>query len=336
LYNFSDGEFRTINNENGSNGDFINQEALDSNLDVLFSNYSSGSNYIVRMYSNLKTGIVATKDLTDPAIMDAEPSALTVSPYTKTQSNLFIGLKNGKVIKIAGTSDTFVNPSIWTDITGTDFVGTVSDIELGENENEIFVTMQNYGVQNIWYSTDAGTTWEAKEGDLPDLPVKAILQNPLRRAEVIIGTELGVWRTSNFFDTNPTWIQSYNGMSNVKVTDLDLRDDNMVFAATYGRGVFSGQFTAATASVDDVLSDKKVFTVYPTISNGDFTLQAKNDLGKATYRIFDMAGRQVYASTINFTESSKQEVSVNLTAGTYIINLIDQNNRKSSSKLIIR
>jgi hypothetical protein len=207
---------------------------------------------------------------------------------------------------------------------------------LGENENEIFVTMQNYGVQNIWYSTDAGTTWEAKEGDLPDLPVKAILQNPLRRAEVIIGTELGVWRTSNFFDTNPTWIQSYNGMSNVKVTDLDLRDDNMVFAATYGRGVFSGQFTAATASVDNVLSEKKVFTVYPTISNGEFTLQAKNDLGKATYRIFDMAGRQVYASTINFTESSKQEVSVNLTAGTYIINLIDQNNRKSSSKLIIR
>ena len=76
--------------------------------------------------------------------------------------------------------------------------------------------------------------------------------------------------------------------------------------------------------------------MYPTISNGEFTLQAKKDLGKATYRIFDMAGRQVYASTINFTESSKQEVSVNLTAGTYIINLIDQNNRKSSSKLIIR
>jgi hypothetical protein len=49
-----------------------------------------------------------------------------------------------------------------------------------------------------------------------------------------------------------------------------------------------------------------------------------------------MAGRQVYASTVNFTESSKQEVSVNLRAGTYIVNLVDQNNRKSSSKLIIR
>ena len=336
LYDPSNGSSRTINSESGSNGDFINQEALDSNLDILYSNYSSGSNFIVRMYRNLKSGTVTRTDISDANVMDAEPSALTVSRYTTDQSNLFIGLKNGKVIKIAGTTNSFPNNPVWTDITGTDFVGTVSDIELGANENEIFVTMQNYGVQNIWYTNDGGTTWEGKEGNLPDLPVKAILQNPLLKEEVIIGTELGVWRTSNFSDTNPTWIQSYNGMSNVKVTDLDLRDDNMVFASTYGRGIFSGQFTDAVASVDDVLTDKKVFTVYPTISNGDFTLQAKNELGKATYRIFDMAGRQVYASTVNFTESSKQEVSVNLRAGTYIINLVDQNNRKSASKLIIR
>jgi hypothetical protein len=49
-----------------------------------------------------------------------------------------------------------------------------------------------------------------------------------------------------------------------------------------------------------------------------------------------MAGRQVYSSTINFNEASKQQVSVNLRAGTYIVNLVDQNNRKSSSKIIIR
>ena len=63
---------------------------------------------------------------------------------------------------------------------------------------------------------------------------------------------------------------------------------------------------------------------------------AKNDLGATTCRIFDMVGRQVYSSTINFNEASKQQVSVNLRAGTYIVNLVDQNNRKSSSKIIIR
>jgi len=37
-------------------------------------------------------------------------------------------------------------------------------------------------------------------------------------------------------------LPAFNGMSNSKVTDLDLRDDNTVYASTYGRGVFSGEF----------------------------------------------------------------------------------------------
>ncbi len=335
LYDLATGAIRTINNESGSNGDFINQEALDSNLDILYSNYSSGSNIIVKMYRNIKAGTVTKTDISNSSLMDSEPSALTVSPYTTNQSNLFIGLKNGKVIKIEGTTNTFPNNPEWSDITGPDFVGSVSDIEFGTNETEILVTMHNYGVQNIWYTNDGGANWEAKEGNLPDIPVKAILQNPLRTEEVIIGTDLGVWRTADFFAASPTWIQSYNGMSNVKVTDLDLRDDNMVFAATYGRGVFSGQFTDAVASVDAVFADKKAFTVYPTISNGNFTLQAKNSLGLTKMDIFSITGKQVYTKEIDFTSNGKQGVSVNLNAGVYIVSIVDENNKKSSSKIVI-
>ena len=335
LFDLSNGTSREINSESSSNGDFINQEALDSNLDILYSNYSSGSNYIVRMYRNLKSGVITKTNLAFASTMDAEPSALTVSPYTTNQSNLFIGLKNGKIIKITGTTNTFPNNPEWTDITGSNFVGSVSDIELGANENEIFVTMHNYGVNNIWYTNDGGTNWSAKEGDLPDMPVKAILQNPLRLEEVIIGTDLGVWRTSNFFAASPNWVQSYNGMSNVKVNDLDLRDDNTVFASTYGRGVFSGKFTAEVASVDDVLAGTKAFTIYPTISNGNFTLQAKSSAGKTNVNIFDISGRQVYKSNLNFAENEKHAVSLQVSSGIYIVNIMDENNNKSSKKIVI-
>ena len=126
--------------------------------------------------------------------------------------------------------------------------------------------MHNYGVNNVWYSNDKGVTWNAKDGNLPDIPVKTILQNPLNLEEVIIGTELGVWYTDNFSNVNPIWQTSYNGMSNVKVLDLDLRDDNMVFAGTHGRGVFSGQFTAESLNVDtNVFSTSKI-KVFPTVS----------------------------------------------------------------------
>jgi hypothetical protein len=332
LYDLATGNVRVINSESGSNGDFINQEALDSNFDILYSNYSSGTNYIVRMYQNIKLGTVARINLSSADLMDSEPSALTVSPHTTSLSNLFVGLKNGKIIKIEGTRERF---PVWSEITGPDFIGSVSDIEFGANEDEIFVTMHNYGVQNIWYTNDGGANWSAKEGNLPDIPVKAILQNPLRIEEVIIGTDLGVWRTADFFAASPIWIQSYNGMSNVKVTDLDLRDDNMVFAATYGRGIFSGQFTDAVASVDAVFTDKKAFTVYPTISNGNFTLQAESSLGLAKVNIFSITGKQVYAKEIDFTSNGKQEVSVNLNAGVYIVSIVDENNKKSSSKIVI-
>ena len=199
------------------------------------------------------------------------------------------------------------------------------------------MTFHNYGVTNIWFTDNGGTSWTSIEGDLPELPVKCILQNPLLPQELIIGTELGVWRTADYTATNVEWTQSFNGMSDVTVLDLDLRAaDNAILASTYGRGFFTSTFTADVASLDDVLTYKKVFTVYPTISNGDFKVFAKNELGNSQVQIFDINGRQVYNTQLNFSQNETQEVSVNLNSGIYIVNIIDQNRRKSSEKIIIR
>lgn len=238
LTNLATNQKIIVNNEDASNGDFINQEELDSHLNILYSNYSSGNKYQIRRYADLLGTI--TKEILVNGLMTAEPSVLKISPHTTTSSNLFVGLKNGKLLKVEKANEA---TSTWTEITGPDFVGSMSDIEFGVNENQILVTFHNYGVKSVWYTNDGGTTWKNKEGNLPDIPVKSILQNPLNPKEVIIGTDLGVWKTDNFDADAPTWTQSYNGMSNVPVLDLDLRDDNVVFAATYGRGVFSGKFS---------------------------------------------------------------------------------------------
>ncbi len=265
LYNFNSSNWTTINEENARNGDFINQEELDSQLNILYSNYSSGSNYLIRRYSGLLTSTIRKNDI-DNELMDAEPSVLKISPYTTSSSKLFVGLKNGKVLKVEKANE---GVGSWSDITGDNFVGTVSDIEFGENENQIFVTMHNYGVVSIWYSNDGGNNWLNKEGDFPDIPVKTILQNPLSRNEVIIGTDLGVWKTNNFSSASPNWSQSSNGMSNVIVLDLDLRDDNTVFAATYGRGIFSGKFVSDPNGDDDGDGVKNGEDNCPTTANAD-------------------------------------------------------------------
>ena len=55
-----------------------------------------------------------------------------------------------------------------------------------------------------------------------------------------------------------------NGMTNVKVYDLDLRTaDNTVLATTHGRGMFTGKFTADNCSISNE-SLRKSIKVYPT------------------------------------------------------------------------
>ncbi len=249
LFNLANNTQVTINNESTSNGSFINPEALDSNLDILYSNYSSGSDLIVRRYAGIKSAGTLTKTSLTDALLTNRPTSFTVSPYTTTSSTLLVGTVLGDILKVENADG---DSPIWTSIENDNvIVGSVSDIEFGATENEIFVTVHNYGVQSIWYTNDGGATWEGKEGDLPDMPVKAILQSPLNPEEVIVGTELGVWYTTDFSSESPTWLPSFNGMSNVKVTDLDLRDDNAVYASTYGRGVFSGEFKLDPSGDED-------------------------------------------------------------------------------------
>lgn len=318
---------RTINSESASNGAFIAPMVLDSNLDILYADYSATSPAI-RRYKNLKTGTVNKTSLTNATFLTAAPTAFAVSPYTTTSTTLLVGTRLGKLIKITG-ADLF--PS-WSEITGPSFVGSVSDVEYGQTENDIFVTMHNYNVVSVWYSADGGATWSNKEGNLPDMPVKCILQNPLNLDEVIIGTELGVWYTNNFSAASPTWNQSYNGMSNVKVTDLDLRNDNVVYAATYGRGIFSGQFTSQPLHSDGFVKTNLV-TVYPNPATDILTINVKDFSGNMNVELYDVKGQKVLSQNeANFSNEKSINIS-SLAAGIYVLK-VNADNLSYTQKVI--
>jgi len=237
--NYETGDYVYEIAANDNDGDFINPAALDSDHNVL---YASGSSKIIRYKLGWTT---ATTTNLENGLLTTSPTAFKTSTFTT--STLFVGTENGKLLKLLNANST--TPT-WVDITGDLFYGSISCIELGATENDIMVTFHNYGVVNVYFSQDGGTTWQNKEGNLPDLPVKAILMNPLNNNQVIIGTDLGVWRTSNFNDASPTWSQSQNGMKDVQVTSFDLRtSDNTVLASTYGRGMFTGVF-----SIEDELN----------------------------------------------------------------------------------
>ncbi len=227
-------------------GSFINPGALDSNQDVYFAN--AGNN--VRVITGLQRGGTPSTFLINGVTSGSDYiTTLEVSRHTTDTSTLFVGLRSGIVKKI-----TNANNSGGYTISGNlhSQAGSVSDIHFGSSENEIFVTYYNYGINNnVVYTQDQfATAGVNKEGNLPNIPVYSILNNPYENEEVVIGTDLGVWKTSNFTAGSPTWTQSWNGMSDVAVFDMDFRgdsaDNNRVVAASYGRGIYSGSFGSNT------------------------------------------------------------------------------------------
>ena len=329
----------SINSSNASTGTFINAQALDSKKGILYSNgLASGINRVTMYFDwddEFVSGFDPRKETvpSDGGLLNSQISTLTVSPFGTDSSILLVGLRNGKLLKANVTlpADAESQPTAtWTDISSASFSGSISDIEYGENENDILVTFHNYGVNNIWYSEDGGATWESREGDLPDMPVRAVLFNPLAEDEVIIGTDLGVWYTKNLNDASPNWVQGNNGMTQVRVTDLEMRDDYKVFASTYGRGIFSSQFkeanndstpptiaiTSTTSGVTDgsTTNDATIalaFTVSETTS--DF---AAEDITVSNGTISSFAGSGT-SYTATFTPAAQGACTIDVAADTF-------------------
>ena len=322
------GTMKNLNSNNVSSlsrGDFINQQDLDSNLNLLYTNYSDRSAatpvYQIRRYKIANGGFGAQKaDLSD-LIFISSPTALKVSPYTTGSTKLFVGTILGELLKVSNANGS----GTWVEIGSDQFVGSISDIEFGATEDEIFVTMHNYGVKNIWYTsngTSATPTWVSKEGNLPDMPVKCILKNPLNAEEVIVGTELGVWFTNDFSSASPSWNPAFNGMSNVKVTDLDVRDDNAIYASTYGRGVFSGIFTADILSINDEELSENTVKIYPTSSDGNIFIKSTVNYNTTKVMVYNVGGKLVFQTEMELLSNGESRINLTqLSTGMYFVNL---------------
>ncbi len=311
-----------------NSGFFVNPAELDDNLDILYTNASTSSQNKIARLKNI-TDSPQRYDLTN-AQMLGYPSALKVSPYTTDHSTLFVGTTRGNVFKITNAD---ASPN-WSLITNEGFYGSVSAITFGSNENEIIITYYNYGVKSIWYTDDGGLTWQDKEGDLPDLPVNDVMMNPMRPQEVILATDLGIWMTKDFFASNPHWERAQNGMQNVKVTSLEMREEgHIVLATTFGRGFFTGKFTQFAAGTEDEDFSNEV-NVYPNASNGTFFIRSTQDYSNTNIEIFDMQGKQLWKDTRDLSGEPVQ-ITTSLPQGVYFLHL-QSGDQNLTKKIIIQ
>ncbi|WBX99014.1 T9SS type A sorting domain-containing protein [Chryseobacterium gambrini] len=295
-------------------GHFVNEIALDRINNVFYSYRSGLTIFRTPGLSATSTTFTNTTMTLGTAQTNEQISWMKVSPYTTASTTLFVGTNLGRIIKVTNANTTSYASTLLT----TPAAGTISDIEFGKNENEIMVTLSNYNLTSVFFSTDGGTTWQNKEGNLPDMPVRTILANPDDSNEVILGTEMGVWGTTNFLSASPTWSSTSGNIGNVRVTNLDYRPaTKTVLVSTYGRGAWTTQNTTITLATGDVKTKNSETRIYPNPSKGISHLRF--DAAKynsVDISIFDASGRLIYSKK---NVKSDEEFGQRLTPGNYIL-----------------
>lgn len=314
-------------------GHFINEATLDRNIDVFYS-YGNKDATTKEITLNRVDGLstnpinLGRSKIILGNFTSEDVSYLATSPYQTAYTTLMVGFDNGRLFKV-----TYANTGIYqiNELT-VPFVGAISDIQYGTNDNEIIVTISNYNTDSVFYTTDGGTTWNSKEGNLPDMPIRSALMNPENKNEVILGTELGVWGTTNFLSATPTWSQYTNGLGNVRITNLDYRPSTRtVLASTYGRGIFTTMNDANLATTET--SVEEIYRVYPNPTRGDFYLKMNAKHKNVTVNVFDISGKLVFTKN---GVNPEEKISPSLPKGHYIVKVEKEGEYIFSSKLIVR
>jgi hypothetical protein len=233
-------------------GSFINPTDYDNTANILYCGSDAGEFF---RWSTAQTvvatpaspanyyissgGFPAGANILTVSNLTGKVSAVTVSPYTANR--IYLGTGSSKLLKI-DNAHTFTSGSAGTDITGASFPAssTISCIAVGTNDNNLLATFSNYGINNIWISTNGGTTWTAIDGNLPDMPVRwAVFDPTSSNSKIWIATEAGVWSTTSINGASTTWTAS-PGFPTVRTDMIKYKssDQNLV-AATHGRGLWT-------------------------------------------------------------------------------------------------
>ncbi len=322
-------------------GLFINPSDYDSRNDILYTN-RVGIDIINNNNNSTRPILRATlannrirEDIMDLGIEINSPiSSIKVSPFsTSGKSNIFFGTQSGRLYRTLNASDT----PLTREITGSDFpTSNISSIDIGRSEAEIMVTFSNYGVNSVWYTNNSGDTWQSIEGNLPDMPIRWGVFNPLDRDQIYLATELGVW----FLDTSEgdglTWVQEQGGLEDVRIDMIKIRkNDGWFVAATHGRGIFQSQL-----NVDDFVTSIPELPildvqVFPNPTSKDLRIKLnENWKGETHLSLTSLQGKEFVTETF-----PKSDITLDVSEfpkGIYLLKIWSDKFQSTTKRILVQ
>lgn len=177
------------------------------------------------------------------------------------------------------------------------------------------VAIASSTTNRVYVSNDGGTTWINYKKNLPEFTSLALIWDDNGQDGLYLGMDYGIYYIDNTFTD---WQPYSNNLPNVIINELDINNEtNMLYAATYGRGLWVSPLVEDNLSVEDVLSDNS-FRIHPNPASNEITITLAEAL-EADVRVFDVLGKlKIYEANI-FLDGNHTVDLESLTSGIYFI-----------------
>ena len=185
------------------------------------------------------------------------------------------------------------------------------------NPQRMYVTLSGYAAgMKVFMSPDGGTTWANYSGTLPNVPANCIVYQKGSNEGLYVGTDVGVFYRDG---TMSDWVPYQNGLPVVIVTELEISYfNNKLWAATFGRGLWSADLYSSTVGVESQNIDDDVY-VFPNPNTGLFTVQVPEGV-LYDIVVFNVLGEPVYEERDVNTSQRTIELR-DATSGLYLVRL---------------
>lgn len=262
----------------------------------------------------------------------------TWGAYNPATSYLLMGGDTGTVLRLDDPQNA-ANVSTAVDITpAAGGSGVVTGLAIHPTNNDIvLLTYSNYGVTNIFITTNATAatpTWTVAERNLSSHSIRsaAITTNSAGEALYVVGTARGLYSSTNPVNggAGVDWTrEAPNDIGFAVVSSLAYRPaDNKLLIGTHGNGMFEATINHVLSVEDNEVS--KSITLYPNPVKDRINLSMPINLSEnASFTINNILGQNVMNGTLE-----DNQVNVNtLDTGIYFIQ-ISSNGKRGVKRFI--
>ena len=310
--------YRRIDPIGGKNYDFINPFVLDPNNQNIM--YVAGGKYLWR---NDKLNEIALDGKNDSISfgwtrgsdsVQIPNNFMTALHVCNSPANrVYYGSGQKRVYRVDSAHVGNMKP---VDITVNNVLpsGNVSCITTNpQNGDQVILTYSNYGIYSIFYSDNAGKTWQKIGGNLeqnstgtgngPSVRWASIV--PVKNGMIyLVATSVGFFATDTLMGLNTVWVQQApETIGNMVCEMFDVRhSDGTVALATHGNGIFSARLFDKT----DIVSAKKIeipqVQLFPNPAVKSLTLMGKDIAKIRNVQVMDELGRKIIVEISKFQD----------------------------------